>query len=113
MTRYVGIPSVPLDADPTIVRILSALKENVELLTNQRGESDRASAALNSGSLTVNPVSGTFQSLSARGLGASISGVAVPLQDDYAKALRDIQKLASDLDALRTVVNQLISELRS
>lgn len=113
MTRFVGIPSVPLDLDNNLVRVLMSIKENVELLTGQRGESDEASKALTLGSISTNTVSGNFQALSAKGQGVKINNVAVPYLDDYVKALRDIQQLAVDVAALRTVVNQLITELRN
>jgi len=113
MTRFIGIPSVPFEMDNTTVRILLALKENVELLTGQRGESDGASAAITSGSLTVNQVSGDFRGLSARATGATVGNVDVPLLEDYTKALRDMQQLAIDVAALRDTVNQLIKQLRS
>lgn len=113
MTRFVGVPAVPLDANTPLVRTLMALKENVELLTNQRGEPDKASAALTAGAVSVSPVSGGFQALSARGIGVTMNNVTVPLHDDYLSALKDIQQLAVDVATLRDVVNQLIDQLRS
>jgi hypothetical protein len=114
MARFSGIPSVTLeDPDPQLARILYALKENVELLTNQRGEPDRASVALLSGSITTSQASSTYSGLTAKGVGTEVSGVAVPLLADYVKALQDIQTLAYDVAVLRNTVNALIAQLRT
>ena len=113
MTRFVGIPTVPFDTDNTTVRVLMSLKENVELLTDQRGESDSASAAITSGQITVSQITGDFKALSARATGVRVGDVTVPLLDDYVKALRDLQQLALDVVAMRETLNQLIKQLRS
>ena len=114
MSRFSGIPAVPTElVDPQTARILSALKENVELLTNQRGELDGASAALTAGAVTVNTVTPQYQGLSARAAGVDISGTAVPLLSDYVKLLQDVQSLAYDVASLRTTVNNLIAQLRT
>ena len=114
MARYVGIPSVPLTADPELVRVLLAVKENVELLTDQRGEPDKASVALTSGSFSVPTAETKFQGLSARGNSVLIdNNIAVPLTSDYVKALQDIQQIAADLATVRNVLNLLIIQLRS
>jgi hypothetical protein len=114
MARFSGIPSVPpVEIEPQLARILYALKENVELLTNQRGEPDRASVALLSGGITTAQASNTFNGLTAKAVGAKVSGVAVPLLSDYVKALQDIQTLAYDVAVLRDTVNTLIAQLRT
>lgn len=114
MARFSGIPAVPVEAlDAQTARVLAALKENVELLTNQRGEFDGASAALTSGTVTVNTVTPLYQGLSARAAGVDISGTAVPLLSDYVKLLQDVQTLAYDVANLRTTVNNLIAQLRT
>lgn len=115
MARFSGIPSVTqVEIEPQLARILYALKENVELLTNQRGEPDRASVALLSGGITTAQASNTFNGLTAKAVGVEISGgVAVPLLSDYVKALQDIQTLAYDVAVLRDTVNTLIAQLRT
>jgi hypothetical protein len=114
MARFSGIPAVPAgDVEPQVARVLYALKENVELLTNQRGEPDGASVALLSGSITTTQAATTFSGLTARGVGATVSGVDVPLLSDYVKALQDIQTLAYDVAVLRSTVNTLIAQLRT
>ena len=113
MARFSGIPAVPLEVlDPQTARVLSALKENVELLTNQRNETDGASVAVTAGNITVSIVSGTYQGLTARAVGADISGVGVPLLSDYVKLLQDVQTLAYDIATVRTALNNLIAQLR-
>jgi hypothetical protein len=114
MARFSGIPSVPTGInDPQLMRILYALKENVELLTNQRGELDGASAALISGAITISTVDGQFQALSASANGTEVNNVTVPLLSDYVKLLQDFQLLAYDVSALRATVNNLIVQLRT
>jgi hypothetical protein len=115
MARFSGIPAVPVEnLDPQTTRVLSALKENVELLTNQRGEADGASVALTAGSVTVNTVSGSYQGLTARAVGTDAGGgVGVPLLSDYVKLLQDVQTLAYDVATLRTAFNNLIIQLRT
>lgn len=114
MARFSGIPAVPVGGiEPQVARVLYALKENVELLTNQRGEADGASVALLAGSISTAQASAAFSGLTARGVGVSISGIEVPLLSDYVKALQDIQTLAYDNAVLRTTVNTLIAQLRT
>lgn len=113
MARFVGVPSVPLDAEPAVSRVLLSLKENVELLTNQRGEADAASVALLSGAIAVPTASATLQAISARGSSVLVNGVAVPTTADYTKLLQDFAKLANDVATLRNTVNLLIAQLRS
>ena len=101
MARFSGIPSVPLDnIEPALARILYALKENVELLTNQRGELDGASAAVTSGAVTTSTVEGLYLGMTAQGAGVTVSGADLPLLSDYVKLLQDFQLLAYDVAAL-------------
>ncbi|MEN6644313.1 MAG: hypothetical protein ABFE08_17880 [Armatimonadia bacterium] len=113
MARFVGIPSIPFGIDPAVSRTLYSLKENVELLTNQRGEPDLASAALLSGSISTPTAVGRFQGSSARGTSVVVNGVAVPTSADYARLLQDFNTLAIDVANLRETVNLLIAQLRS
>ena len=113
MSRFVGIPAVPLTDDVATTRVLLALKENVELLTDQRGESDRASVALLATGVTVPQLDAIFRTMTARGSGVYINNTAVPMQSDYVKLLQDFQLLAADVAAIRTTLNLLISQLRN
>lgn len=114
MARFSGIPAVPLESmDAALMRILIALKENVELLTGQRNEFDGASIAVTSGQVTAPYVEPQFTSLSARGAGLQLDGGAVPQFEDYMKLLKDVQLLANDVASLRTSVNILLAQLRN
>jgi len=114
MARFSGIPSVSLEnVEPQLARVLYALKENVELLTDQRGEPDKASAALLAGVVTTQQATNTFNGLTAQAVGIKVSGVPVPILSDYVKALQDIQTLAYDVSVLRLTLNTLIAQLRT
>ena len=114
MARFSGIPSASLEGiEPQLARVLAALKENVELLTNQRGEPDRASVALLSGNITTAQAANVFNGLTAKAVGTRVNGVVVPIMSDYVKALQDIQTLAYDVTVLRDTVNTLIAQLRT
>ena len=114
MARYVGIPAVPIaGVEEWQAQLLTALKENVELLTNARGEPDAASAAINRSSLTVaRPATQSMTQVSAQGSGVTISDVAVPLLQDYVSLVRDVQTLSNDVASLRATVDTLIAQLR-
>jgi hypothetical protein len=114
-SRYVAVPAVPLvGVEEWQTRVLNALKENVELLTNTRGEPDSASAAVNLARLSVEPPQAqAMVRVSARGSGVTINGTNVPILEDYTLALADLQRLANDLAALRATVDILIRQLRS
>jgi hypothetical protein len=113
-TRFTAIPSAPqAGAEEWLVRTLTALKENVELLTASRGEPDLASAALTRSSIRVaTPPAQTMQRVSARGSGVSISGTNVPVLEDYVALTNDVQKLANDVANLRATVELLLTELK-
>lgn len=114
MARFSGIPSAALEGvEPQLARVLAALKENVELLTNQRGEADRASVALLSGNITTAQAANVFNGLTAKAVGTKVNNVVVPIMSDYVKALQDIQTLAYDVAVLRDTVNTLIAQLRT
>lgn len=114
MARFTGIPSLPpAGLDPAQARLLSAIKENVELLTGTRGEQDRASRALTRGQVNIrNLPEAQFRNLTARGDGIALSGAEMPTLQDYTRALQDIQRLSQDVDTLREYVQTLITQLR-
>lgn len=112
--RYTAIPAVPLvGVEEWQSQLLNALKENVELLTGSRGEPDLASLAINRARLTVQvPPAQTMAQVSAQGSGVALSGVNVPILEDYTQLLVDVQKLANDVANLRATVEVLITQLR-
>lgn len=113
-SRYTAVPAVPLvGIDEWQSQLLNAIKENVELLIGARGETDRASAALNRASLNVSvPPVQTMVRVSANGNGVTISGANVPVIEDYTQLLSDVQRLANDVANLRATVEILITQLR-
>lgn len=113
MSRFTGIPDLPPDMSEWEYRVLTALKQNVELLTGARGEVDGASKALVRSDVTVaSPPTAQFQGLSARGAGITISGVAVPTLDDYTTLLQDFIRLSQDVAVLRNTLSTLITQLK-
>lgn len=115
MARFSGIPALPQsNIDPAVYAVLAALKENVELLTNTRGEYDAASAAITKSTLSVAaPEASSITALTAKGYGVSVSGVTVPTQADYLDLLRDMTLLLNDVIRLRATVATLVQQIRS
>lgn len=115
MARFSGIPALPeANIDEWQSVIIGALKQNVELLTGTRGETDGVSRALLRGDVDVSdPPNPQFTQLSARGTGVKVSGVSVPTLTDYVNLLRDVQALSTDVAQLRATVSTLLQQLRS
>jgi hypothetical protein len=111
--RFAAIPSIPQGGiTDWQFSLLTAMKENIELLTGARGSDDSARAILK-GQLTVaNPPPQTMVRVTAEGTGYIISGVAVPSIDDYSKLILDVQQLANDVANLRATLNALINQLK-
>ena len=114
MARFTAIPSIP---SGTVTdwqsQLLNALKEDVELLCNIRGEADSQSAAVTKGNIGVKSTpAATFTRVSATGNGYTISGQNVADLDDYAKLILNVQELANDVAYLRSVVNTMIVQLK-
>lgn len=113
MARFTGIPSLPQSGlDDAQYRLLSALKENVELLIGSRGERDFSSKAVTVGAVSASSVPAGITNLSARGAGFTISGQTVPSLADYTALLRDVQTLVNDVNTLRGTLNTLLVELK-
>ena len=115
MARFSGIPALPQsNIDPALYSVVSALKENVELLTGTRGESDGASIAITKSALTVaSPADSLITALTAKGYGVTISGATVPTHADYLDLLRDVTFLLNDVIRLRATVATLVQQIRS
>jgi len=132
-TSFTGIPDVPQEGlDEWQFRILSTIKENVELLTGSRGASNADSKALTSSSFSVQPpVPQKMVKITATGAGASllngfvltpdgsggftvdVTGRSdVPLLSDYNNLARNVQELANDVARLRNTVEILITQIR-
>lgn len=110
--RFAAIPNIPLTGlTDWQAYVLSALKENVEILTGVRGGSD--GKAVVQGYITVSQVPAlTMTRVSATGAGYVVSNVRVPAAEDYAKLLTNVQELANDVATLRTALNTLIAQMK-
>lgn len=114
MTRFSAIPNPP-QSEMTSWQyyMLSAIKENVDLLTGARGERDGASRAITKAVVTTASVPApTMQQVTAQGAGVNLGGAVVPALDDYVELLKNVQALANDVTALRNTLNTLIGQLR-
>ena len=114
MARFTAIPAVPQGGITDWQSILiSSVKENVELLTGLRGESDLQSKAVTQGQVTIKEMSEQdMKQVSAKGAGFTISGQEVAGLDDYGKLITDVQTLANDLALTRAVLNALIQQVK-
>lgn len=114
MARFTAIPNIPQSGlNDWQFSTLTAMKENIDLLTGARGEQDSSSRAVTKSSITVDyPPVQRMQRVTADGSGFVVSGVRVPALTDYEKLLIDLQTLANDVAALRNTVNSLIRQLK-
>lgn len=129
MARFAGIPEIPTEGlTDWQVFILAALKENVELLTGSRNESDNASMAVTKGQITSQGLPpATIQQVSgiARGT-VAVPGLTGNSAQDIANvraalqaSLQIIRALATDVQILiddnldmRDELNRLIAEIK-
>lgn len=134
MPRFSGIPSLPQSGvEEWNLRTLGALKQNLELLTGSRGETDRASQALVRGQFTVgqpplpslttttsfSPI--TFAYHTVKDIAGNNQFVVAydanigSLQNFVtAAALQaDVQRLTNDVAQLRAIVTTLIQQIRA
>ncbi len=111
--RFTAIPAIPQGGlTDWQFNTLTAMKENLELLTGARG-SDNSVRAVVAGQVSVaNPPAQTMTRVTAQGTGFTIGGATVPSLDDYGKLVSDVQQLANDVANLRATVNTLINQLK-
>lgn len=114
MTRFSAIPNPPqTEMSGWQYYMLTALKENVELLTGARGEKDNASRAVTKATVTVTQApEQTMKQVTAQGAGINIDGAVVPALEDYTELLKNVQSLANDVAVVRATLNNLITQLR-
>lgn len=114
MSLFSAIPSVPnQNISEWQSNILAALKENVELLTGQRGNAGAGNQAVIRGQVRVNQITApTFTRVNATGQGYTISGQNVAALDDFGKLINDVQLLANDVATLRLAFNTLVAQLK-
>lgn len=113
VARFNSIPDIPQGGlTPWEFSTLSAIKENVDLLTGARGVD--SNTALIKGQVTLSSApTQQMTRITAEGNGFTINDVVVPSLTDYVKLLRDVQQLANDVANLRNTVNTLIAQLKA
>ena len=116
--RFTSVPAVPQGGFTDYQTVLiSSVKENVELLTELRGEADTVSKAVTQGQVTVNQMGQQkMQQVTAKGDGSTItiSGTAYDLANlsDVLKLIVDVQTLAGDVAEMRATLNFLIKQMK-
>ena len=110
---YAPLPAVPQVGIPEWqFQFLNGVKQNVEILTGQRGNSGYE--ALIAGQVGVQPVGDlNMRQVTATGAGFTISGQNVASLDDHAKLIVDVQTLIGDVAYIKDVLNTLISQLKN
>ncbi len=108
--RHVATPEVPNTLLDWQAVLFSAIKENVELLTGTRGESDLASMAIVRGDITVQQVGNQVMgSVTTSGDdGYTISAQDVAALSAFRNLRTDVQRLANDLATTRRALDLLI-----
>lgn len=92
--------------------VLSAMKENIEILTGYRTAGVRAVTTDTVNTQQILAVS--YQQMLAEGRGSSYSGSPTyALYNDYVKLIQSVTNLAYDVSQLRQTVNALIAQLKS
>lgn len=112
--NFAAIPSIPQGGgiDPWQFRLLTAMKQNIEILSGAR-DSGEFSAILK-GSMSGFPklAEMDMKQITARGEYVTISGSDVPLVSDYINLMASVQVLANDVNRLYATVNALIGAVR-
>lgn len=109
---FSALPPVPQVGVPEWqFQFLNGVKQNVELLTGQRGVT--GFEAIVTGQISVQPIGElAIQQVSAQGSGFTISGSDVPSLEDYGKLLVDVNTLIGDVAYVKAVLNALIGQLQ-
>lgn len=111
--RFQAVPQIPSGLADWQGLLFTSIKENVELLTATRGESDLASRAIVRGDFTVNQV-GTqvMVQVNTNSNTTPVSlATAAPL-NGFTDLRQDVQTLAEDLIRTRSALDLLISNLK-
>lgn len=111
MPKFQGIPAIPPEkVEQWQYDVMSALKENVEIMLGQRGPG----RVITNDTLGVEPAERqTMKQLSARGNYYNISGALVPTIDDYVNLLNDVQQLAIDVSNIQQALNALLVNMKA
>ncbi len=114
MARFTGIPNIlGSGADPWQIRILSAIKQNVELMAGLRSEGDSASRAVLRGDISVARLPAqSLGQVTAKGVSVTVTtGVYAAEAADYYKLINDVQTMANDMYTTRQALNALLKEM--
>jgi hypothetical protein len=114
MARYQGIPSIPNEKIPQWqYDLLSAFKENLEILMGQRGPGRGVTND------TIGVVPQAWQQMvrvTARGDAnyntTQLAANGSPTLEDYYKLLNNTQQLATDVARIQEALNALLTNLR-
>jgi len=111
MAKFQGIPAIPPEKiEQWQYDVLSAIKENLEIMLGQRGPG----RVVTNDSTGVEPQDWqVMKQLAARGDYYTISGVNVPTLSDYVALLNDVQQLAIDVNNIQTALNALLTNMRA
>lgn len=112
--RFVAVPDIPQGTlNDWQVQVLTAMRDNMELLTGGRRELGSSSQAVTRGSITTqDPPAQTMTRVTATGAGFTISGASVPSLEDYNRLVGNVQQLANDVAVLRSTIVVLLNQLR-
>jgi hypothetical protein len=124
MARFTAIPQIPTSGliDWQVV-MFHTIKENVELLTGQRGEFDLASQAITRGAVRISQLAAqnlqtlkptTMNGVTAQGQGFEVeAGKSAANFSDYVKLIEDVQRLGNDHRQLRSEVQTLLFDVKN
>lgn len=111
MPQYRAIPHVDTPALKdvgTLGEIVSALTENVEILTGQRGPG----RAITNDALGVKPQDNLTRTQIRTPLGGTTSAAGgVPTYTEYVNLATDVQQLITDVAKIQYALNTLISNM--
>lgn len=112
---FSALPPVPTAENREwLYRFNNAVKQNIELLTGQRGQT--SSRAILTGQLSLNAVPElSMRQVTATGAGIAVNSgtsTVVVTQADYVKLIVDVQTLANDVAAIRATLNSLLEQLK-
>jgi hypothetical protein len=113
--RFVAVPDIPhTGLEEWQGPLFHAMKEDLELLTNTRGEAGGASAAITRADVQVNEL-GTQEMHtvnSSKVDGFNISGSDVAGLDSHRALRNDVQGLANDLFRTRETLDFLLRQMK-
>lgn len=113
--RFTAIPPIPQTGlSDWQYQVLNTMKDNIELLIGAKtGANSDLARAVTKMQIAVQPLGrSSFQQMTARGDGFTISGTALVGLADYNKLLEDVARLARDVADIRETLNMLIKQLK-